>query len=335
MYYLQGINQHHMYTLLHTPEFWVGIITVTLVFWYRISTSPGRSKSTMDKYVKGGPPYIQDPMKVTAYFDQLERNDHLYLEELRAQELRKTQPVIGNDFDIDHKEQEGTDPYQWHHTTDYDAACKDAARAAMAVHLYSRWTIESVFPGYKWRVERVKAEVELPRKEALPGVESTTFKLTFDAIWYKGEDDKEKRATDTYRVLNNLIQHYKKRDFIPNAKGISDGYHTFQELYDMRLALTVAAFKAVDRKWHAQWKMTGAHHRRPFKTPIWRSHKHSDDTMFEGMFIVGYAQANFLQITFHYHDEHWDKFDFCNTLDKAPEWDGHTDKDVIERLLAL
>lgn len=43
--------------------------------------------------------------------------------------------------------------------------------------------------------------------------------------------------------INDMIQRYKEDEIIDNAKGISDGYHTFQELYDMRLALTVALFK--------------------------------------------------------------------------------------------
>lgn len=37
--------------------------------------------------------------------------------------------------------------------------------------------------------------------------------------------------------------------------------------------------------------------------------------------------------TYHYQNEHWDLFDIPE-IETAPEWDGHTDKDV-ERLLNL
>lgn len=132
--------------------------------------------------------------------------------------------------------------------------------------------------------------------------------------------------------MNSSIQSLIGDKKLPNAKNISDGYHTFQELYDMRLALTVLAFKLLTREW-----------KQPISNinPVWKSKQHSDGTMFDGMFIVGaFGKQPFIggtkyMISFHYHDEHWDKFDFAETLDKAPEWDGHTDKDVIERLLSL
>lgn len=60
--------------------------------------------------------------------------------------------------------------------------------------------------------------------------------------------------------------------------------------------------------------------------------------MFDNMFIVGMGGRMLSQpsmITFHYDNKHWNKFHFAEVIDKAPEWDGHTDKDVIERLLSL
>lgn len=142
-----------------------------------------------------------------------------------------------------------------------------------------------------------------------------------------------KEASDQrIREINNTIMQLKELKLIPNAKDVSDGYHTFQELYDMRLALTVAMLKprANRIRFRDSFDEKGV-----IEKIAWRSRQHSDGTMFDGMFIVGYGIQPGEFITFHYHDEHWDKFNFCEILDKAPEWDGHTDKDVIERLLSL
>lgn len=140
---------------------------------------------------------------------------------------------------------------------------------------------------------------------------------------------RERMYSKMTAILNTHIQLAKEMGTLENAKGISDGYHTFQELYDMRLALTVALFKTIhDFDSMAVHEFGGVYRK------LYRSKQHSDGSMFEGMFIVGVIDDD-KQITFHYHDEYWDKFYFCEELNQAPEWDGHTDKDVIERLLNL
>ena len=53
--------------------------------------------------------------------------------------------------------------------------------------------------------------------------------------------------------------------------------------------------------------------------------------MFDGMFIVGIETPDG-QATYHYDlDPYWDMFD-CRELERAPEWDGHTPADAIERI---
>lgn len=97
---------------------------------------------------------------------------------------------------------------------------------------------------------------------------------------------------------------------------ISDGFHSFQDLYDHRKALFVALTKA-----HGEYS--------------WRSWLHSDGTMFDGYFIVGLGAVDGRQITYHYEAKHWDKFSHCDEIIKAPEFDGHTPENVVERLLKL
>ena len=92
----------------------------------------------------------------------------------------------------------------------------------------------------------------------------------------------------------------------------SDGYHTFNELYHHRAVLfSVIVANYPDR--------------------AWKSKKHHDGTMYNGMFIVGIDTPDG-QATYHYDiDPYWDMFK-CRVLDNAPEWDGHTPAQAIERI---
>ena len=92
---------------------------------------------------------------------------------------------------------------------------------------------------------------------------------------------------------------------------ISDGYHTFNELYYHRMIL----FSVVCNT---------------FKNQAWKSLKHSDGTMYDDYFIVGIKTPEG-QYTYHYHKDYWDMFK-VKELSYAPEWDGHTSQDVINRL---
>lgn len=96
---------------------------------------------------------------------------------------------------------------------------------------------------------------------------------------------------------------------------ISDGHHTFKELYEHRLALTAALTRLIP-------------------LACWRSKAHNpeDDEMFDGFFIVG-IELPAGTITYHYKLEHWDKFDYVKTLMFAPKWDGATPNDTVTRLL--
>lgn len=96
---------------------------------------------------------------------------------------------------------------------------------------------------------------------------------------------------------------------------LSDGYHTFNELYHHRAVL----FSVICNS---------------FKSLAWKSKKHNDGTMYNGMFIVGIATPKG-DATYHYDIEpYWNMFD-VKELDKAPEWDGHTPSEAIERISKL
>lgn len=125
--------------------------------------------------------------------------------------------------------------------------------------------------------------------------------------------------------INAKIQNYKSFGILKNAKNISDGYHTFGELYETRAVLNIALFKYI------RWSNKLA----DGPNPVWRSKLHADNTMFEGMFILGVGSKPGEQITFHYHLDKWDDCDFAETLEKAPEFDGHTPAEALERIKRL
>ena len=103
---------------------------------------------------------------------------------------------------------------------------------------------------------------------------------------------------------------------------ISDGYHTFTELYEHRIALWIALCKQF------AYKEFGPR-------VVWRSRKHSNGVGIDGWFLLGLAIKPGAQITYHLPDKEWNNCGWADTLDMAPEFDGHTSNDVLTRLRLL
>ena len=94
----------------------------------------------------------------------------------------------------------------------------------------------------------------------------------------------------------------------------SDGYHTFDELYEHRTVL----FSVICNS-HTDL--------------AWKSRHHHDGTMFDDMFIVG-IKTPAGQCTYHCENQYWDLFRVPE-LERAPEFDGHTPEDVLVRIQSL
>ena len=109
------------------------------------------------------------------------------------------------------------------------------------------------------------------------------------------------------------------------SEGISasDGYHTFDELYEHRIELFIALCRELSITRKGQL------------LSVWRSKLHSDGSSFEGWFILGIGTDAGSQITYHLPMSKWDDCAFAETFEKAPEWDGHSSEDVLERLRLL
>lgn len=99
-----------------------------------------------------------------------------------------------------------------------------------------------------------------------------------------------------------------------DVEKMSDGYHTFADLYEKRLILSAALAK---NNPHA-----------------WKSKRHEDGSVpfGGGWFIMGFDTDEGCY-TYHYELKDWDLFQ-CEELDKGKTWDGHTSKDV-RRLLSI
>jgi hypothetical protein len=98
----------------------------------------------------------------------------------------------------------------------------------------------------------------------------------------------------------------------------SDGYHTFNQLYEFRLLYNAAMFNELYRT-HQEYD-------------IHKSWKHSDGELaFGGGWFVVVAQLPTGQITNHYEEKDWYLFDI-NEREQAADWDGHTPEDVATRL---
>lgn len=116
---------------------------------------------------------------------------------------------------------------------------------------------------------------------------------------------------DKIKKINEELEELREEGI---SRGeISDGYHSFGELYYHRMVL---------------FAVICSHN----KDKAWKSLKHDDGSMYKDHFIVGIDTPEG-QYTYHYHIKHWDMYD-VKELNKAPKYDGHKPEDIT-RLLGL
>ena len=116
--------------------------------------------------------------------------------------------------------------------------------------------------------------------------------------------------------LNNLIQIEKINGNI-SVKQISDGHHTFEDLYKNRLILFCVLCNSNPNI-------------------SWKSKKHFDeenDPMFNGDFIAGINTPEEIA-TYHFKLEFWDLFQIPE-IEKAPRYDNYDNATVLKRIYSL
>jgi len=128
--------------------------------------------------------------------------------------------------------------------------------------------------------------------------------------------------------INPEIKKIKEDGYSVGA--ISDGYHTFDELYEHRIELYIALCEQIISSYY----YSGGKNR----TEIWISLKHSDGTEIPGWFLLGINKEPGTQITYHLPEKYLGRLagkPQIQILDIAPPYDGHTSADVLERLRKL
>ena len=116
-----------------------------------------------------------------------------------------------------------------------------------------------------------------------------------------------------------FLRNYNMNITIPceTPNEISDGYHTFGELYDHRVHLFLALMK--------------------LKPSVsWFSRKHSDGEEWDGWFIAG-MELPCGKISYHINSRYWPAAQKTGAreLEVGIEWDGHTSEDVLFRLMSF
>lgn len=121
---------------------------------------------------------------------------------------------------------------------------------------------------------------------------------------------------DKILEINKLIKKYSEMGMI-SSKDISDGHHTFREIYKERLILFCVICNI-------------------FPELSWKTKKHFDeenDPMYEGDFIAGISTPEGVA-TYHIKLKYWDLFNIPE-INRAPKYDNYTSEDVMNRILSL
>ena len=142
--------------------------------------------------------------------------------------------------------------------------------------------------------------------------------------------------------MKNKEETQKQIDTLSDKeKGLlSDGYHTFNDLYEIRKAYNVALFNewAANRmKYLKEVKESWSHLQEVFaKYDVHKSLRHHDGELcFGGGWFIVVAMLPTGQITNHYKLEDWRLFKIPSYETALYPFDNHSSKDVIERLLAI
>lgn len=134
----------------------------------------------------------------------------------------------------------------------------------------------------------------------------------------KDFNDKNKYNLYCYNNITEEKIMILKGFKIDDIENFSDGYHTFNELYEFRKLYNALLFK--------EWEKNG-------KYEVYKSKRHyNGEECFGGDWFIVVAILPTGQISNHYEMKDWDLFDIPEYEKSKYEFDGHTSRDVLERL---
>ena len=176
---------------------------------------------------------------------------------------------------------------------------------------------------YKEALERAKKMLASKRSVI---VEKQALETIFPELAESEDERIRKELMDylhTRQVVEGLTDTKVKMYWVtwleklkePEDKGeISDGYHTFNELYRYRMLYNAAFFNLLP------------------KQIVHKSKRHHDgEKCFGGGWFIVMANLPTGQISNHYELKDWDLFQIPEK-EVADEWDGHTPQEAAERL---
>jgi len=111
--------------------------------------------------------------------------------------------------------------------------------------------------------------------------------------------------------VHNVGTKYMRKKTMGNKGEVSDGYHTFNELYEHRNLLFINLLNV-------------------YKNKSFKTRKHDDGSSYNGWFVGG-METESGQITYHLPDKFWDMLN-VKELERMEGFDGHTSDDVLKRL---
>lgn len=118
--------------------------------------------------------------------------------------------------------------------------------------------------------------------------------------------------------LKEVQQIIDSMDIFEDKSLLSDGYHTFAELYEFRKMYNALIFN--------EWSKQGLYN-------VHKSIRHNDGTLcFGGGWFVVFANLPTGQITNHYRISDWDLFDIPERIKVTEPFDGHTAENVLLRI---
>lgn len=162
------------------------------------------------------------------------------------------------------------------------------------------------------------SEVYAYAKEDIPGIfpelaenEDKDEKIRKNCIHFLELQKSHHAATFEIEECIDWLEKQKE----PEDKGeISDGYHTFNELYRYRMLYNAAFFNLLP------------------KEIVHKSKRHHDgEECFGGGWFIVMANLPTGQISNHYELKDWDLFQIPEK-EVADEWDGHTPQEAADRL---
>lgn len=167
-------------------------------------------------------------------------------------------------------------------------------------------------------VQPESAERNEESKQNVPNDDLISRKMAIEKFWHSEVELRPTQIDEVMAILKALPsvqpEGYVK---IPETgiDDLSDGFHTFRQLYYQRMMLFATIVKQNrDRAWKSL------------------RHEDGEPCFGGGWFIVGIDTPRG-SYTYHYEASFYSLFD-CKELDYAKHWDGHTEKDVT-RLLSL